>query len=315
MHDVDQNVNYCQPVARGARILGAAEGGPPRRNPCAIEMNSQTFTRFPADLLHGLRAAARAAIRVGAVGAVMTVGTATAPSAAAQILESAPQVHVVVALVDNASQGIVPVPAAIGNGDDAASNLYWGAAYGLKTFLSKAPGWRRTGCQSDVTDSILERCEFVWGKDKLRLTAEAWRGRHIDRAMQAFMTQAATPPKTANRRELVMFVGHDGLMDAVHANLPAQFPRGTPHGKKAAVLACLSDRFFSKHLLAAGATPVVTTFSLMAPEGYVVEAVARTFAGSDSQADEKALRRAAGDAYAKYQKLKPRAGRRVFGTD
>ena len=37
-------------------------------------------------------------------------------------------VHVFVALADNAHQGIVPVPAALGNGDDAAQNLYWGAA-------------------------------------------------------------------------------------------------------------------------------------------------------------------------------------------
>jgi len=50
--------------------------------------------------------------------------------------------HVIVALVDNATQGIVPVPAKIGNGNDPAHNLYWGAAYGVKTFLSKAAGWR-----------------------------------------------------------------------------------------------------------------------------------------------------------------------------
>ncbi len=34
------------------------------------------------------------------------------------------QLHVIVALVDNASQGIVPVPVKIGNGDDAFNNLY-----------------------------------------------------------------------------------------------------------------------------------------------------------------------------------------------
>jgi hypothetical protein len=33
-------------------------------------------------------------------------------------------VHVFVALADNAHQGIVPVPARLGNGDDAAANLY-----------------------------------------------------------------------------------------------------------------------------------------------------------------------------------------------
>lgn len=275
-------------------------------------MNSPSSITRRFLLAHALRIVARA---MGHAGAVIALATAAGQAAATPASENVPQVHVVVALVDNASQGIVPVPAAIGNGDDPSSNLYWGAAYGLKTFLSRAPGWRRVGCQSHPTDSILERCEFVWGGNKLRLTADAWRGRHIDMAMRAFMAQAATPPRSAQRRELVMFVGHDGLMDAVHANLPERFPRGAPHGKQAAVLACLSDRFFGRHLLAAGAQPVVTTFSLMAPEGYVVEAIARTFAGSGTGADEKSLRRAAGDAYAKYQKLKPRAGRRVFGTE
>ncbi len=41
-------------------------------------------------------------------------------------------IHVIVALRDNASQGIVPVPAALGNGDDPARNLYWGARYGVR---------------------------------------------------------------------------------------------------------------------------------------------------------------------------------------
>jgi hypothetical protein len=36
-------------------------------------------------------------------------------------------IRVFVALADNAAQGILPVPAAIGNGDDAQRNLYWGA--------------------------------------------------------------------------------------------------------------------------------------------------------------------------------------------
>ncbi|MEM6697149.1 MAG: hypothetical protein AAF599_02045, partial [Bacteroidota bacterium] len=41
-------------------------------------------------------------------------------------------IHVFVALCDNVNQGIVPVPEHLGNGQDANSNLYWGAAYGVK---------------------------------------------------------------------------------------------------------------------------------------------------------------------------------------
>lgn len=34
-------------------------------------------------------------------------------------------VHVLVALCDNEHQGIVPVPARLGNGEDPERNLYW----------------------------------------------------------------------------------------------------------------------------------------------------------------------------------------------
>lgn len=57
------------------------------------------------------------------------------------------QLHVIVALVDNAFQGIVPVPAKIGNGDDAFNNLYWGAAFGVKTFFNSRAGLDKSGMQ------------------------------------------------------------------------------------------------------------------------------------------------------------------------
>lgn len=52
-------------------------------------------------------------------------------------------IHVFVALADNEHQGIVPVAAKLGNGEDAEHNLYWGSAYGIKTFFSRSPDWKR----------------------------------------------------------------------------------------------------------------------------------------------------------------------------
>jgi hypothetical protein len=219
-------------------------------------------------------------------------------------------IYVVVSLVDNVSQGIVPVPAKIGNGDDPRNNLYWGAAYGVKTFLSKADGWRQLGCEKDISDTILERCQFAW-KDKLTVTADAYRGSRIDQAMLDFMQQAATPPN-ATKREMVVFIGHDGLMDTQNQPIIKSFPKHAGHDKQAVVLACLSDEFFSEHLHAAGSKPVVTTFSFMAPEAYVLEAVARGFA---NQASEAELRNSAGLAYAKYQRISAKAGKSVFGAN
>lgn len=45
-------------------------------------------------------------------------------------------IQVFVALCDNVNQGIVPVPAALGDGEDVKNNLYWGARYGVKTHSS-----------------------------------------------------------------------------------------------------------------------------------------------------------------------------------
>ena len=219
-------------------------------------------------------------------------------------------IYVIVSLVDNASQGIVPVPAKIGNGDDPRSNLYWGAAYGVKTFLSKADGWRKLGCEQDINDTILERCEFAW-KDKLTVTADAYRGSRIGQAMLDFMQLAATPPN-ATEREMVVFIGHDGLMDEQNLSIIKRFPKHAGHDKQAVVLACMSDTFFAGHLRAAGSKPVVTTHSFMAPEAYVLEAVARGFA---NQASEAELRSSAGAAYAKYQHISAKAGKSVFGAN
>jgi len=224
----------------------------------------------------------------------------------------APRTHisVIVSLVDNVSQGIVPVPAKIGNGDDPRNNLYWGALYGVKTFLSKADGWRNLGCEKDINDTILERCEFAW-KDKLTVTADAYRGSRIDQAMLDFMQQAATPPNAA-KREMVVFIGHDGLMDTQNQPIIEHFPKHAGHNKQAVVLACMSEEYFAGHLLAAGSKPVVTTYSFMAPEAYVLEAIARGFA---NQASEVELRSSAGAAYAKYQRISAKAGKSVFGAN
>lgn len=64
-------------------------------------------------------------------------------------------VHVFVALADNAHQGIVPVPAALGNGGDAARNLYWGAAFGVRTFFKKSGEWKEIAVVENPNSNVL----------------------------------------------------------------------------------------------------------------------------------------------------------------
>ncbi len=66
--------------------------------------------------------------------------------------------HVVVALCDNVHQGIVKVPAAIGNGQDPEHNLYWGAGCGVRHWFTKKSGeWTLLKKWAKPEGHILER--------------------------------------------------------------------------------------------------------------------------------------------------------------
>jgi hypothetical protein len=78
-------------------------------------------------------------------------------------------VHVFVALADNQHQGIVPVAAILGNGEDALHNLYWGSAYGVKTFFGRSADWAKINCSAKPKAEILNAVflstaqrTFIW---------------------------------------------------------------------------------------------------------------------------------------------------------
>ena len=99
--------------------------------------------------------------------------------------------HVLVALADNQFQGIVPVPAAIGNGDDPVRNLYWGAGYGLRTFLNRSADWQIVGRCRPGNGPVLERCIFRHRQEPVYVVADAYRGREIKQAISDFFAYAA----------------------------------------------------------------------------------------------------------------------------
>ena len=55
-----------------------------------------------------------------------------------QLFAQTKTIHVYVALCDNKNQGIVPVSKTLGNGQNPTTNLYWGAAYGIRTFFDRS---------------------------------------------------------------------------------------------------------------------------------------------------------------------------------
>ena len=228
-------------------------------------------------------------------------------------------VHVTVALCDNAHQGIVRVPESLGNGQDPKNNLYWGALYGVKTFLSKAGGWQKVRGEEVPAarpKAILERVAFLHTETQTYLVADAYDGKHMKQALEGFLY----PEKLALQvgpvllslggdASLRAFVGHNGLMDLeLLLRAPAKRKQVVP----AIVLACKSRSFFAPHFKGAGLWGLVTTTGLMAPEAYSLERAVLAWARG-RPANE--VRLAAAEAYAEYQRIRQSAAQRLFATD
>lgn len=236
--------------------------------------------------------------------------------------QAAPRVvHVFVALADNQHQGIIPVPAALGNGSDPARNLYWGAAFGVKTYFKASKEWELVSSGHASKDAILDRCIFKNRTEDVFLVADAYEGSQIKMAVTDFLSAAAGVSKekisvkphaeeislaVAGDADLVAYVGHDAFMDfqiPPIAGIKGNKPR------RAIVLACASKAFFSPYLRQTGAEPLLWTTGLMAPEAYTLKAA---LDGWIAREDDEAIRRRAAQAYDKYQKCGVRAASRLF---
>ena len=230
-------------------------------------------------------------------------------------------IHVFVALADNVNQGIVPVPAKLGNGEDAERNLYWGSAFGVRTFFSRSGDWKRLTCVQKPKDEVLERCVFKHGTGNVYLVADAYRGREIQTAILNFFDAAAGvswDQMTVNEdaqavalpilggSDLVAYVGHDGLMDF---KLPRVARQKNARPRQAIILACASKSYFSESLRASGAYPLLWTTNLMAPEAYTLKSALDGWILGES--NEQVRARAAA-AYDKYQKCGINAARRLL---
>ncbi len=230
-------------------------------------------------------------------------------------------VHAFVALADNQSQGIIPVPAKLGNGEDPEHNLYWGSAYGVKTFFARSADWERIACVEKPKAEVLERCVFKHRAANVYVVADAYRGREIRQAILDFLSSAAgDDPETIDvtaasgpvklpirgGANLVTYIGHDGLMDFQLQ----QFPRKKNEAHRdAIVLACASKQFFAEPVRTSGAYPLLWTTGLMAPEAYTLKSALDGWIAGEG--NEQIRDRAAG-AYDKYQKCGFRAARRLL---
>jgi hypothetical protein len=228
-------------------------------------------------------------------------------------------IHVLVALCDNVNQGIVPVPARLGNGEDLKNNLYWGAAYGVKAFFAKDTNWKLIAQILNPQDSILERCIFKHKTRDVYMVADAYRGAQIKQTITDFFAYAAGS-KGENLRanevalrcgggaDLLVFVGHNGLMDF---NLSSQVKQQDDKHRDAIMLCCASKNYFAAPLKATGANPLLWTTNLMAPEAYVLQAAINGWLQDESG---EQIRMRAAQAYNKYQRCGLKAARNLFSS-
>ena len=236
---------------------------------------------------------------------------------------SFPVIHVFVALCDNVNQGIVPVSASLGNGDNPATNLYWGAAFGVKTFFGKSRDWEIVSREENPRAAVMERLIFKHRQHDVFMVADAYRGKEIAQATGDFLEAASGRPgdvvkiksgaktfelNTDGSSELVAYVGHNGLMDFALQSMPQA--RDERH-RKAIILACISKKYFAASLKSTGAWPLLWTTNLMAPEAYVLSAAIDGWMNKES--DEEVRMRAA-KAYNSYQNCGLRAASNLFAT-
>ena len=227
--------------------------------------------------------------------------------------------HIFVALCDNKYQGIVPVPEKIGNGQDPANNLYWGAMYGVKTYFKNSKDWKLVKAYK-LNDTILERLIFKHKTKDFYLIADAYDGKEIQKTTEDFLYSSSGQQKdTLNidnktigingNANLVAYIGHDGLMDF---QLKDDFKNEDQKKRDAIILACYSKHYFGPFLEDANINPLVWTSNLMAPEAYILHDALSGYLAKESNIE---IQNCAATAYSKYQKCSLKAAKNLLVTD
>lgn len=215
-------------------------------------------------------------------------------------LSETKRIMVFVALCDNASQGIAPVPAKIGDGNVPAANLYWGCSDGMAAYFKASRSWKAPSAEKSADARVLERLVYHHKTLDCSLTAEAWKGSEITACLQAF-EQALI----AGKHDLVVFIGHNVLMDR-----DIEAPK-TPATTTcdAMVLCCKSDPYFRARLQKLNVRPILLTQQFMYPGSFLVhDAITPWY----QKKDLPTIRQAAASAYARNQKISQKAALGVF---
>jgi hypothetical protein len=207
-------------------------------------------------------------------------------------------IAVFVALCDNDSQKIAPVPARIGDGNKTAVNLYWGCSDGFASFFERRNKWKLIKTEEEVSPDILVRQQFKHASADLLLTASAYRGSAIETCTKDFEEALAQ-----GNDALVAYLGHNGLMDA-----PTKASIRRP---AAVVLCCKSKSYFQDRIEAAGGPAILLTDQFIYPCSFLLHDALEAWRQGQSPAS---IRSAASRAYARNQNISVRTASAVFSN-
>ncbi|MDR2943243.1 MAG: hypothetical protein LBV17_11700 [Treponema sp.] len=228
-------------------------------------------------------------------------------------------IHIFTALCDNRYQGITRVSAALGNGQNLNTNLYWGALYGVRSYFKKSDEWELLSAQK-TKGVMLERLVFKHTEKNYYLIADAYNGKYIKQCTIDFLNSSCGNQKDVLQADgktlgiggnasLLAYVGHDGLMDF---QLSETFINTDNVRHDVIILACYSKRYFSPHLEKANVNPLIWTTNLMAPEAYTLHDAITGYINGETNED---IRERGASAYAKYQKCSIKAAKGLLVTD
>lgn len=227
-------------------------------------------------------------------------------------------IHVFVALCDNKYQGIVPVPAKIGNGQDPDNNLYWGCGYGIRTYFKKSSKWKLLKSEK-LNGNVLERIIFKHSSEDVYLVADAYDGKKIKTCTEDFLKSNSGELKSTitvdkksigvfGNASLVAYIGHNGLMDF---QLTETYSNTDGKKRDCIILACKSQKYFSNYIKNSESNPLVWTTQFMAPEAYTLHDALNGYVANENASQ---IHQRASKAYSKYQKCSVKAASKLLVT-
>jgi hypothetical protein len=226
-----------------------------------------------------------------------------------------------VALADHRIDGLAT---RFSDGNRPATNLYWGALFGVETHLIHAAGWRRAYTDDGDGVSILRRVVFqrrvqptaAWrrrGADRefdLFVLANAWPADHIIAAMERPLHEAlgdsttvfqvgGQPVEFGSGSVVIGYVGSNGLLEKYRDLFADLEPSVNPKQVGVFYLAPRSAVSLYAAIVQHGLYPVLLAREPIVPEAYVVDGILQALTQGDL--DEGFLT-AAAEQYARFQK-------------